>query len=141
MEEIKIGHGIHEYFIYSREYLKQEGIDEKQLPVSVLIVDTEEEKQKIVEVESKKDAIRQSQGDDKTKWVVNTKGEPCKDSFEISILRDNNNFGKNSFKWYGQTKILISSGAFKLEKDIWDELIILAEKIAETKNKKEGFIK
>jgi hypothetical protein len=47
----------------------------------------------------------------KTKWVVNVIDSFDEDdgTFEISVLKDSNNHGKQSYGWIGTDKILILS--------------------------------
>lgn len=65
------------------------------------------------------------------KWVVNVKGNF--NSFEISVLLDTNQHGKDSRGWFGNDKICImNSGQFEVEmtQELWDHLIQIATQIA-----------
>ncbi len=142
MEKIEIGNGFYNSFIVSREYLKQENLIESELPASILVVGTEEERTEEINKWEQKRALDEYHGDNTAKWIVKAKGEVGKPGFEISILRENNNLGKRSHGWFGDTKILISNDGphmhLALEKSIWDKMIILAQEVADEKNKIEG---
>lgn len=72
------------------------------------------------------------------KWVVDIKGEPCSKLFEISVLRDNNQHGKDSFGWFGENKLMISNSGGPcrdpLIQLVWDLQVELAQKVAEKLN-------
>ena len=78
-------------------------------------------------------------------WVVNTKGGPSTDSFEISVLRADNKHGKESYGWFGKAKLLVSHSGGpcrdKVSRQIWDKLVNVAEDVAHELNVKEAMEK
>ena len=64
------------------------------------------------------------------KWIVDVKGEANGSSFEISVLRENNTHGRESFGWFGVDKRLISSSGGPcrncVTESVWDMLIHVA---------------
>jgi hypothetical protein len=72
------------------------------------------------------------------KWVVDIKGSAGKGSFEISVLRDNNELGKRSYGWIGENKLLITHSCgprhWPLTKIVWDKLVNLAHEVADELN-------
>lgn len=75
------------------------------------------------------------------KWVVDIKGTYDEDSFEISVLRDDNTHGKCSYGWFDENKLLISSSGGPCRdgviKPVWQQLHSVAQKVASDLNKKE----
>jgi len=85
---------------------------------------------------------RRVHGDATAPWVVEVKGEQGS-SFEISIIRDNHEWGRTSWGWFCDEKLLISSeihGAWSVTPRIWDKLIETAQSIADEMNQQEGFV-
>ena len=76
-----------------------------------------------------------------TKWIVNKKGGPSVDSFEISVIRENNRHGKESYGWFDKDKLLISSSGgpcrTKITRQVWDKLVKVAHEIADELNNAE----
>lgn len=72
------------------------------------------------------------------KWVVHTKGGPNKPSFEIAVIRDDNEHGKRSYGWFDENKLLISHNGgpcrWPLTAPIWDRLIAAAAAEADRLN-------
>lgn len=72
------------------------------------------------------------------KWVVDVKGEANQKIFEISVLRDNNILGKDSYGWFSEDKILITySGGpchWPLTKQVWEKCVKVAHEVAEELN-------
>jgi hypothetical protein len=72
----------------------------------------------------------------KAKWVVDIK--EYKQSFEISVLRDDNEHGKRSYGWFDENKLLISSsgGPCKniVKKIVWEKLVKVAQEVADELN-------
>ena len=75
------------------------------------------------------------------KWVVNKKGGPSVDSFEISVIRDDNRHGKESYGWFDKNKLLISSSGgpcrTKITRQVWDKLLAVAHEVADELNNEE----
>ncbi len=67
-------------------------------------------------------------------WIVHTKGGPGLESFEIAVLREDNEHGIRSYGWFGDRKILISHsggpGHWPLIDFVWKELLGVAERTA-----------
>jgi len=72
------------------------------------------------------------------KWVVDVKGHAGDKSFEISVLRDDNEHGKRSYGWFDDNKILIThSGGpchWPLTPMVWEKALILAQEVADELN-------
>lgn len=78
----------------------------------------------------------------KAKWVVDTKGGPGGSSWELTVLRDDNEHGKRSYGWYDEDKLIISSstsGSWEIEDFVWRRLLTLAQKLADDLNNKESY--
>jgi hypothetical protein len=74
--------------------------------------------------------------DIKGTWASSSRG------FEISVLRDDNEHGKESYGWYGPDKYYISAGVHDRfdgckHKFIWDGLVSLAHAFADELNRAE----
>ena len=73
-------------------------------------------------------------------WVVDTKGGPGKESFEISVIRESNEHGFRSYGWYNPNeKRLISHNGGPCQWPIddqftWDLLVEVAQKVADNLN-------
>ena len=71
-----------------------------------------------------------------SKWIVNSKRSRV--GGEICVIRESNTFGQRSWGWFGTNKILIISECHWLILDsVWEELLVLAQKIANDLNDKE----
>ena len=72
------------------------------------------------------------------KWIVNVKGGPTKASFEISVVREDNEHGITSYGWFDDDKLLIShSGGpcpWGVTSRIWNGLMELASVMASELN-------
>ncbi len=71
-------------------------------------------------------------------WIVDTKGGPDDDSYEISVMRVNNDHGKKSYGWHGEDKIHISDSGGpnrnSVPQGIWDRLVAVANDVANELN-------
>jgi len=76
------------------------------------------------------------------KWVVDVKGCAGDSSFEIAVLRDDNEHGKRSYGWFDNDKLLISQSGgpchVPLVKMVWDKAIRVAHEVADELNAEEG---
>ena len=76
------------------------------------------------------------------KWISQIKGNPNSKSWEISVVRENNDHGRASWGWFGADKILISHNGgpcdWPLGKGLGPLMVVLAEKYAEYLNKLEA---
>lgn len=76
------------------------------------------------------------------KWVVDVKGEAGSKSFEITVLRDDNDLGKRSFGWIGENKLLITHNGgpceWPLTLIVWDKSVKMAHEVADELNAAEG---
>ena len=73
---------------------------------------------------------------DDNKWVVDIKGCPY-EHFEISVLRNNNEHGKQSYGWIDDKKLLISSettASWSVIPLVFEKLTRVAEEVAEELN-------
>lgn len=72
----------------------------------------------------------------KGKWIVHVKGAYDREH-EISVLREDNEFGKKSYGWFGENKIWITTSFHfePVEKEFFDKLVLSANKVAEVFNK------
>lgn len=71
-------------------------------------------------------------------WVVNIKGKANHASFEISVVRDDNEHGKRSYGWFGENKLLISHNggpcSWPLTPLVWDKMVKAAHEVADELN-------
>ena len=71
-------------------------------------------------------------------WVVNTKGGPDKSSFEISVVRTDNEHGISSYGWFDEDKLLISHNGgpcqWPVTPRVWEGLVELATAVASELN-------
>ena len=79
----------------------------------------------------------------KAKWVVHTKGGYTTDGYEVCVIRDDNEHGKQSYGWIGKDKIHIGSDGgpcrYKIQnKMIWLGLVELAQRVADALNAEEA---
>lgn len=70
----------------------------------------------------------------KLQWNVNVKGAAGEESFEISVVRSDNEHGKISYGWFDERKLLISHNGgpchWPLTQFVWDRLVAVAEETA-----------
>lgn len=73
-----------------------------------------------------------------SKWVVNVKGAPNEEHFEISVIRETNSHGIRSYGWFNSEKLLISHSGGPCQnpvsKPVWDKLIEVAKETADSLN-------
>ncbi len=70
-------------------------------------------------------------------WVVDAKGEPNKEGWEICVTLAANQHGLRSYGWYGVDKHLIShDGTYRspCPTVIWNKLILVARMICDRLN-------
>lgn len=76
------------------------------------------------------------------KWVVDVKGSAWAKSFEITVLRDDNEHGKRSYGWIDDDKLLITHNGgpcqWPLTQIVWDKAVKLAHEVADELNAAEG---
>lgn len=78
------------------------------------------------------------------KWIVDVKGapHPTNASFEISVLRSDYPFGQESWGWFDDRKLWISSDGgpsmANMTDRVWNKLLVLAQEVANELNKEEG---
>lgn len=75
-----------------------------------------------------------------SKWVVSCKGSIERKSYELSIVREDNQHGLISWGWLDTTsKLLISHegghGVWPMRPEIWERLKGLAQEICDDMNK------
>ncbi len=72
------------------------------------------------------------------KWIVNVKGGAGKGSFEISVVREDNEHGIASYGWFDDNKLLIGSSGGPccdtVTPRIWIGLMALASVVASELN-------
>ena len=72
------------------------------------------------------------------KWIVHTKGIANNDTFEISVLRQDNEHGIASYGWFDENKLLISHNGgpchWPIIPLVWDKLIRIAIEVADELN-------
>lgn len=72
------------------------------------------------------------------KWIVDIKGAPNQNTFEISVLRESNTHGQNSYGWFGDDKLLISHDGgpchIPVTDMVWNELVEVAHRVARKLN-------
>ncbi len=78
----------------------------------------------------------------KARWEVGTKGGPGKSHFEICVIRESSEHGKQSYGWFDDDKLLISHNGgpcrWPLTNKVWDKMILLAEEVAAELNQEES---
>jgi len=71
-------------------------------------------------------------------WIVETKGTPNSNTFEISVVREDNEIGRKSYGWYGPDKMYISDSGGPcnnfVTESIWDKLVVVARDVANELN-------
>jgi hypothetical protein len=79
----------------------------------------------------------------KDPWLVKVFGGPKRGSFEISVVRKSNKFGRESYGWFSKNKLVVSqSGSFnslKTHPIIWNKLIKAARETADELNREESY--
>jgi len=74
-------------------------------------------------------------------WIVNTKGGPDKPSFEISVLRADNEHGIASYGWFDENKLLVCHNGGPDQTPVttrmWEGLMELANAVASELNQAE----
>jgi len=74
-------------------------------------------------------------------WKTQVKGIKCSDGFEISIVRESNKLGQESWGWFDDNKLLICHNGGPchdaLTEKVWDKMIILANEVCEELNNEE----
>ena len=77
----------------------------------------------------------------KGRWIVNIQGAAGKETFEISVLRENNRHGIASYGWFDEEKLLISHNGgpchWPVTPFVWEGLVKLATYVADQLNKEE----
>lgn len=77
----------------------------------------------------------------KDKWIVDIKGGPNESPFEISVVRESNKHGRESFGWFGPDKHLISHNGGPcndhVQAYVWNRLVSLAQQFARELNRAE----
>jgi hypothetical protein len=72
------------------------------------------------------------------KWIVDIKGMAGSRSFEISVLREDNQLGIKSYGWFGSDKLLITHNGgpcqWPLDKIVWSKAVKLAHEVADELN-------
>ena len=80
----------------------------------------------------------------KSKWIVQVKGEKCSNSFEISVVREDNKLGRKSWGWFDTDKLLVTHNGgpcnWPLTARIWDKMLVAAHEVADEMNKEEGYV-
>lgn len=74
-------------------------------------------------------------------WVVDSKGIYGDTHWEISVLKDSNKHGKESFAWFGPQKLYISAGSditHRVSKEVWTKLVRIASDLANEMNRSEN---
>jgi len=76
-----------------------------------------------------------------SKWIVHIKDERSNDCFEITVLREDNEHGIESYGWIDEDKLLISSSGGASEdlvtEKVWDKLVRVACEVARELNQEE----
>ena len=73
-------------------------------------------------------------------WISNIRGHKDRMQWEISIVKEDNKTGKNSYGRWGKEKLCVSqsTGNLLVDDDIWDGLVALSIHVADVKNKMNG---
>lgn len=76
------------------------------------------------------------------RWVVDIKGGPNEEHFEISVMRDDNKLGRESYGWFGRDKLLVTHNGgpchWALTERIWDRCVSIAKQTADELNREEN---
>lgn len=72
------------------------------------------------------------------KWSVYVFGERCSSSWEISVVREDNAHGKQSWGWFDERKLLVSHNGgpchWPLCGFVWDEQVRIANELCRRLN-------
>ncbi len=72
------------------------------------------------------------------KWLVQVFGVECSDSWEISIVREDNVHGRKSWGWFDENKLLVSHNGWPCRwpiiKPVWDRMIQAAREVCDELN-------
>jgi hypothetical protein len=71
-------------------------------------------------------------------WIVDSKGIYGDTHWEISVLKESNHHGKESYGWFGPQKLYISSGndiTHTINREVWTKLVRVASDLANDMNK------
>lgn len=72
------------------------------------------------------------------KWEVHTKGAAGEQTFEICVIRSDNEHGKKSYGWFGDDKLLITHNGgpchWPITQRVWDGSVKLAQEVANELN-------
>lgn len=72
------------------------------------------------------------------KWLVQVFGEKGSDSWEISVVREDNEHGRRSWGWYDETKLRVSDNGgpyhWPICGFVWDEQLKIAEELCRRLN-------
>ena len=75
-------------------------------------------------------------------WEVQIFGKPCGESWEITVIRQNNQHGHKSWGWIDENKLLISHNGgpchWPLIRPVWDRMIQVAHEVCQELNAAEG---
>lgn len=78
----------------------------------------------------------------KAPWIVAVRGEAESPSFEISVLRSDNELGLRSYGWFNESKLLITHNggpcSWPLTQKVWDKQLEVAYSVAEELNDEES---
>jgi len=75
------------------------------------------------------------------KWIIDSKGIYGDNTWEISVLKESNTCGKESYGRFGPHKLYISAGnnvQQKVNKEVWTKLVRTASDIANDLNRNEN---
>ena len=68
-------------------------------------------------------------------WEVQVKGKACSESWEISIVRQSNQLGHESWGWFDDNKLLVSHNGGPchgpLIRPVWDRMIRAAHEVCD----------
>lgn len=71
-------------------------------------------------------------------WEVQVKGRKYSSSWEISVIRKDNEHGHRSWGWFDDTKLLVSHNggpcSWPIVEFVWDEQIRIAHELCEKLN-------
>ena len=71
-------------------------------------------------------------------WLVQVKGDRCSGSWEISVVRVNNEHGQRSWGWFGDDKLLVSHNGgpchWPICQFVWERQIKIANDLCDLLN-------
>jgi len=77
------------------------------------------------------------------KWLAQVKGDPEANSWEISVVRSDNEHGQKSWGWFDERKLLISHNGgpchWPLAPGLGKQMIQIAERYADDLNARDNF--